>query len=197
MGVLIRSCVFFKQSSAVYLSGQIKTDPISLFIKRWEKKNRRKKFNWTLRQFYIMGCFRPGILIALINVLWVGLTISDAAVSVVPQASSDGLCYKYVVQAGETCSMIAQAHSITVADIETYNARSWKWSGCEQIPQGAFICLSAGEPMMPVALPNAACGPQVPGTIRPNNWSQLGSLNPCAANECVSRVLGIILSVEN
>ncbi|CAI7564353.1 unnamed protein product [Penicillium glandicola] len=82
--------------------------------------------------------------------------------------------------------MISQAHSITVADIETYNARTWAWPGCGHIPQGAFICLSAGEPPMPVALPNAVCGPQVPGTTRPNSWSELGSLNPCAANECCS-----------
>ncbi|CAP79970.1 hypothetical protein E8E15_006327 [Penicillium rubens] len=134
-----------------------------------------------------MGCFRLSNFIALIGVLLVGpTTTSGAAVSIVPQASSDGVCYKYVVQAGETCSMIAQAHSITVADIETYNARSWKWSGCKEIPQGVFICLSAGEPVMPVALPNAVCGPQVPGTTRPNNWSELGSLNPCVANECCS-----------
>ncbi|KAJ5470957.1 hypothetical protein N7530_008314 [Penicillium desertorum] len=134
-----------------------------------------------------MGWFCLSNFLALISIILAGpTTTSGAAVSVVPQASSDGLCYKYVVQAGETCSMIAQAHSITVADIETYNARSWKWPGCGQIPQGTFICLSAGEPIMPVALPNAVCGPQVPGTIPPNNWSDLGSLNPCAANECCS-----------
>jgi hypothetical protein len=138
-----------------------------------------------------MGWFCLSNFLALISIILAGPTTkSGAAVSVVPQASSDGLCYKYVVQAGETCSMIAQAHSITVADIETYNARSWKWPGRGQIPQGTFICLSAGEPIMPVALPNAVCGPQVPGTTPPNNWSDLGSLNPCAANECVREELG-------
>lgn len=134
-----------------------------------------------------MGSFHLSHFVALLGIFSLSpTTTSGAAVSVAPQANSNGICYKYVVQAGETCSMIAQAHSITVADIETYNARSWAWSGCGHLSQGTFICLSAGEPMMPVALPNAVCGPQVPGAMRPNNWSELGSLNPCAANECVS-----------
>lgn len=136
-----------------------------------------------------MGFFCLGNFIALIGILLVGPTATSGAavaVAVAPKADSNGLCYKYVVQAGETCSVIAQAHSITTADIETYNARSWAWAGCGQISQGSFICLSSGEPPMPVALPNAICGPQVPGTARPNSWSDLGSLNPCAANECVS-----------
>ncbi|KAJ9485596.1 hypothetical protein VN97_g7750 [Penicillium thymicola] len=135
-----------------------------------------------------MGFFYLGNFIALIGILLVNPTAtSGAAVAVAPQADSYGICYKYAVQAGETCSAIAQAHSITTANIETYNARSWAWPGCGQISQGSFICLSPGEPPMPVALPNAVCGPQVPGTARPNSWSDLGSLNPCAANECVSR----------
>ncbi|KAJ5208321.1 hypothetical protein N7449_002700 [Penicillium cf. viridicatum] len=134
-----------------------------------------------------MGFFCLANFIPLIGILLVGPTAtSGAAVAVAPQANSNGLCYKYVVQAGETCSVIAQAHSITTADIETYNARSWAWPRCGQISQGSFICLSSGEPPMPVALPNAVCGPQVPGTARPNSWSDLGSLNPCAANECCS-----------
>ncbi|CAI7624333.1 unnamed protein product [Penicillium viridicatum] len=131
-----------------------------------------------------MGFFCLGNFIALISILLVGPTATlGAAVAVAPQANSNGLCYKYVVQAGETCSVIAQAHSITTADIETYNARSWAWPGCGHISQGSFICLSSGEPPMPVALPNAVCGPQVPGTARPNSWSDLASLNTCAANE--------------
>ncbi|KGO36402.1 Peptidoglycan-binding Lysin subgroup [Penicillium expansum] len=134
-----------------------------------------------------MGHFHLSNFIALIGILLVGPTAtSGAAVSVVSQADSNDICSKYVVQAGETCSAIAQAHSITTADIETYNAQSWAWTGCGQISQGDFICLSSGESPMPVALPHAVCGPQVPGTARPNTWSKLGSLNPCPANQCCS-----------
>ncbi|QQK41599.1 Peptidoglycan-binding Lysin subgroup [Penicillium digitatum] len=134
-----------------------------------------------------MGYFRLGNFFALIGILLIGpAAISGAAIPIVPQADSNGICYKDVVQAAETCSVIAQAHSITTADIETYNTRGWAWIGCGQIPQGDFICLSTGEPPMPVTLPNAVCSHQVPGTPRPNIWSELGSLNPCLENECVS-----------
>lgn len=168
-----------------HLFEQINTDPASL--KREKKKKKKKSQLCSQAVLQIMGFFCLGNFIALIGILLVGPTATlGAAVAVAPQANSNGLCYKYVVQAGETCSVIAQAHSITTADIETYNARSWAWPGCGQISQGSFICLSSGEPPMPVALPNAVCGPQVPGTARPNSWSDLGSLNPCAANECVS-----------
>ncbi|KAJ5815875.1 hypothetical protein N7447_008108 [Penicillium robsamsonii] len=133
-----------------------------------------------------MWCFRLSNFVALI-VLLVGPTATSGAVGgAALQASNDGLCSKYVVQAGETCSMIAQAQSITEADIETYNARSWGWLGCGHLLQGTSICISAGEPMMPAALSNAVCGPRVPGTGRPTNWSGLGSLNPCPANQCCS-----------
>lgn len=168
-----------------HLFEQINTDPASLKKKQKEEEKKIQLHSQTDLQ--IMGFFCLGNFIALIGILLVGPTAtSGAAVAVAPKADSNGLCYKYVVQAGETCSVIAQAHSITTADIETYNARSWAWAGCGQISQGSFICLSSGEPPMPVALPNAICGPQVPGTARPNSWSDLGSLNPCAANECVS-----------
>ncbi|KGO76574.1 Chitin-binding, type 1 [Penicillium italicum] len=134
-----------------------------------------------------MGFFRLSDFIALTSILLVGLAAaSGTAVSVAPQADSSGVCYTYVVNAGETCSVIAQANSITTADLEAYNARNWAWNGCAQMSQGDFICLSAGEPPMPVALPHAVCGPQVPGTTRPDIWSELGSLNPCPANQCCS-----------
>ncbi|KAJ5519603.1 hypothetical protein N7463_000056 [Penicillium fimorum] len=135
----------------------------------------------------MMWCFRLRNCVALTGVLLVYPTAaSGAAMGAASQAGSDSLCSKYVVQAGETCSMIAQAHSITTADIETYNAQSWEWLGCGHLLQGTLICVSAGEPVMPAALSDAVCGPRVPGTGRPHNWSDLGSLNPCAANECCS-----------
>lgn len=53
--------------------------------------------------------------------------------------------------------------------------------------QGDFICLGPGAIPMPVALPNAKCGPQVVGTGRPANMGDLASLNPCPSkDECVS-----------
>lgn len=177
-----QSCIYHRQSGAFSLFEQRKVDPSS-YKKKLKKKSRLRSHT----VLPIMGYFRLGNFFALIGILLIGpAAISGAAIPIVPQADSNGICYKDVVQAAETCSVIAQAHSITTADIETYNTRGWAWIGCGQIPQGDFICLSTGEPPMPVTLPNAVCSHQVPGTPRPNIWSELGSLNPCLENECVS-----------
>ncbi|CAG8136088.1 unnamed protein product [Penicillium nalgiovense] len=99
----------------------------------------------------------------------------------------DGVCYTYTVQRGETCTKLAERHKITTSDIETWNAGSWDWSGCENVKQGDFVCLSSGALPMPVALPQATCGPQVPGTRRPGNYADLASLNPCPKDQCCAR----------
>ncbi|KAJ5622046.1 hypothetical protein N7528_005278 [Penicillium herquei] len=101
------------------------------------------------------------------------------------QASSDGVCYTYTFQGGDTCQKIATAYGLTVALIEEYNADTWEWPGCSSpdLYQGYFLCLGPGDPPMPVALPEATCGPQVPGTTRPGNYSDLSSLNPCKDDE--------------
>lgn len=110
-----------------------------------------------------------------------------------PKANSNGLCYTYTVQAAGTCQSIAPAYGITVAEIETYNAATYGWKGCSNIHQGDFICLSPGDPPMPVALPHATCGPQVPGTARPSDYSILSSLNPCPSGETVSLVSNVLI----
>jgi len=106
----------------------------------------------------------------------------------IPTADRDGICYTYTVEAGDTCASIAKGFGITVAEIEKYNSDVYGWYGCDDLLQGAFICLSSGSPTMPVALPHAICGPQVPGTVRPVDMSKskLASLNPCASKDCVS-----------
>ncbi|CAG7992512.1 unnamed protein product [Penicillium salamii] len=108
------------------------------------------------------------------------LTRSLAAVPI----PVDGFCASYIIQGYDTCALIAQAHGITEADIEAFNTRTWAWLGCNQLYQGAFICLSPGEPPMPMALPNAICGPQIPGTARPSNWTDLGFMHPCPLTQC-------------
>ncbi|KAJ5935680.1 hypothetical protein N7466_005227 [Penicillium verhagenii] len=104
--------------------------------------------------------------------------------STVPQVGSDGICYTYTVEPHDTCTSIALAYAITEAEVEKYNSDTWGWTGCDNIYQGDFICLSSGDPPMPVALPAATCGPQVPGTARPKDYSELSSLNPCLTGKC-------------
>lgn len=126
-----------------------------------------------------MGLFRIDFL-----ALWLLLLRLTTAAAPVP--TKDGFCFKYLIQGYDTCALIAKAHGITEANIETFNKDTWAWLGCKQLYQGDFICLSSGKPPMPMALPQATCGPQVPGTIRPAKWADLAGLNPCAASKCVS-----------
>ncbi|OQE37807.1 hypothetical protein PENCOP_c009G01999 [Penicillium coprophilum] len=96
----------------------------------------------------------------------------------------DGACHAYTIQNGESCAKLAERYRITTSNIETWNNGAWGWSGCANIKQGDFVCLSSGTLPMPVALPRATCGPQVPGTRRPGKYSDLASLNPCPSNQC-------------
>ncbi|KAJ5321750.1 Peptidoglycan-binding Lysin subgroup [Penicillium brevicompactum] len=119
----------------------------------------------------------------MINLQFFALSVILASAAAVP-TPTDGFCASYIIQGYDTCALIAQAHGITEADIEAFNVNTWAWLGCNQLYQGDFICLSAGNPPMPMALPNAVCGPQVPGTVRPSNWADLGTINPCSDNRC-------------
>ena len=129
-------------------------------------------------------------LFALCGLLLIHISTVSGAVAPAPLPGTDGICYTYIVQGHDTCTSIGKQHSITVADIEAFNKNSWAWLGCDKpLYQGAFICLSAGAAPMPVALPQATCGPQVPGTTRPSNFDLVGTLNPCPNKECVSEFM--------
>ncbi|KAH8886056.1 class V chitinase-like protein [Thozetella sp. PMI_491] len=103
-----------------------------------------------------------------------------------PKENDDGTCYACTVQTGEYCSLIADNYYLTVDKIETYNNQTWGWNGCNGLQAGAQICLSTGTPPMPAVVAGAQCGPQVNGTARPANWSDISSLNPCPLNACCS-----------
>lgn len=113
----------------------------------------------------------------------------DRSATATLSPGSDGICYTYIIQGDDTCESVATAHGMSVADIEKYNANTYAWHGCSgRWYLGNFICLGPGEPPMPVALPQATCGPQVPGTTRPSSMSELPGLNPCPPSECVGAI---------
>ncbi|CAG8898772.1 unnamed protein product [Penicillium egyptiacum] len=99
---------------------------------------------------------------------------------------SGGYCYVYTIRHDDTCAKLAEGYKITVADIETWNTNTVAWYGCNKLQDGGQVCLSAGKPPMPVAIGDAVCGPQVPGTARPQMWMDIASLNPCPAGQCCS-----------
>lgn len=102
-----------------------------------------------------------------------------------PQPTADGLCYSYTVKSGDYCYLLASEYYITTDEIEEYNTQTWGWMGCNNLQLGSVICLSSGDPPMPAVISNAECGPQVNGSTRPSDWSNISSLNPCPLNACV------------
>ncbi|CAG8890307.1 unnamed protein product [Penicillium egyptiacum] len=101
-----------------------------------------------------------------------------------PKPNKDGSCATATVADGESCSTIAAANSLTNEDIESFNKKTWGWNGCKKIFKDAVICISKGSPPMPAEVPDAECGPQVPGTKPPKDMSTLADLNPCPLNAC-------------
>jgi LysM repeat protein len=102
-----------------------------------------------------------------------------------PKQNANGTCATYTVQSGDSCSTIAVAHSLTAAQVETFNDKTtWGWAGCTSLFAGTNICLSAGNAPLPAPVPNSLCGPLVPGSAAPASGQSVASLNPCPLNSC-------------
>lgn len=103
---------------------------------------------------------------------------------ITPEPNEDGSCFVHTVDAGDTCSALARANDIRQDDLFKFNKKTWGWSGCDPLPLGISICLSAGSPPMPAAVDNAVCGPTKPGTRPPRGDQELSDLNPCPLKAC-------------
>lgn len=101
-----------------------------------------------------------------------------------PQPNKDGTCKTFTIGNGDECAVIASSNSLTTAQIEERNKRTWGWTGCANLIPGQIICLSTGQPPLPGVNEDAVCGPTVPGTTRPVDIDDLASLNPCPLNAC-------------
>ncbi|KAJ5742571.1 glycoside hydrolase [Penicillium nucicola] len=102
-----------------------------------------------------------------------------------PSAYSNGTCYTYSVQSGDSCSSLASSYSLTEAEIESYNNETWAWYGCSELQAGQNICLSTGNPPYPLPIANAECGPQVAGTVfNSTDSGDWEAYNPCPLNAC-------------
>ncbi|KAL0935697.1 chitinase [Colletotrichum truncatum] len=100
-----------------------------------------------------------------------------------PQPDADGNCHAIDIEEEDGCWDIADAHYLTVKDIEELNKNTWGFAGCGDLQPGQKICLSKGEPPMPNPISNAICGPQkLNGEPRGNK--KLEDMNPCPLNVC-------------
>lgn len=105
-----------------------------------------------------------------------------------PSPGSDGGCYAHQVGTGETCAGLAASFDITEDELFKWNKHVWGWQGCgNKLQRLQIICLSDGNPPMPAQLDGVMCGPQKPGTAKPNGkftGEDLSKLNPCSLNAC-------------
>ncbi|KFY17053.1 hypothetical protein V492_00913 [Pseudogymnoascus sp. VKM F-4246] len=102
-----------------------------------------------------------------------------------PQPLPDGNCFPHEVQKDDGCWDIADAFGIDVASIETYNKKTFGFAGCNNtLKEHQVLCLSSGNPPMPIQDPTTVCGPWVVGTTRPANYDDVAKLNPCPLNAC-------------
>jgi hypothetical protein len=106
-----------------------------------------------------------------------------------PKPNADGTCVVHVTDGKKLCWEIANDYMLSSPEkIDEYNKNTWGWRGCAFLsPKGGEpICVSSGKPPMPVINPDATCGPQKPGTVRPTDGTPLEKLNPCPLNACCS-----------
>ncbi|KAJ3557281.1 hypothetical protein NPX13_g9959 [Xylaria arbuscula] len=73
--------------------------------------------------------------------------------------------------------------------IPDYNHLTWAWLGCDNLQEGAKICLSKGNPPFPSPVEGVDCGPQKPGTKKPEKSSpwDWAKLNQCPLNACCNK----------
>ncbi|EEA25067.1 conserved hypothetical protein [Talaromyces marneffei ATCC 18224] len=97
------------------------------------------------------------------------------------QKRADTCSYTTVVS-GDGCASLATRCGITAAELSTYNPSP---TLCSTLAVGEIIYCSAGSvPDLSPQPSSDGCGPQVSGTTRPSNWSDISSLNPCPLNAC-------------
>lgn len=95
----------------------------------------------------------------------------------------DGTCATYQVASRDTCGKIATDFDITVDELEEFNdGTTWGWTGCNLLPD-TVICVSEGDPPMPLPDPEAKCGPRAAQGVRDvPKGTNLADLNPCPLN---------------
>lgn len=104
-----------------------------------------------------------------------------------PQPQKNGDCAVHEVQKDDGCWAIADQYYLTQKEIHELNVgKTWGWAGCGQLLADQKICISKGTPPMPVQVQNVTCGPQVIGTVRPADGTNITDLNPCPLNVCCS-----------
>ncbi len=106
-----------------------------------------------------------------------------------PQPQPDGTCATHTIGSDDNCWAIGDNYGISTDRINEVNKGTWGWAGCDRLQAGQVICLSTGNTPMPATVEGVACGPQKPGTEKPegefDGWD-LAELNQCPLKACCS-----------
>ncbi|KAM3578172.1 hypothetical protein VKS41_009402 [Umbelopsis sp. WA50703] len=94
-----------------------------------------------------------------------------------PPKNSNGTCATYYVQPNDNCDTIGQYYGLNNTQIANFNTQTWGWLGCGDLQLNAAICLSAGNPPIPIANPLSACGMTAPGNL----FNSSCPLNACCS----------------
>ncbi|KAJ3505091.1 hypothetical protein NLJ89_g7596 [Agrocybe chaxingu] len=82
--------------------------------------------------------------------------------STAPQPNPDGSCKTYTTVSGDYCALIGTKFGITAAQIEQFNANTYKWKGCASLQLDFTLCVSSGTPPPIPVNPDLQCGPESP-----------------------------------
>ncbi|KAF7335109.1 Glycoside hydrolase family 18 protein [Mycena venus] len=93
------------------------------------------------------------------------LCVTSGTIPGQPQQNPNGTCATYTIVSMDSCSTLALKFSITVAEIEQWNTKTWKWQGCANLQIGEVICVSTGAPPPIPIDPNQQCGIQTVGNV--------------------------------
>ncbi|ELU38710.1 killer toxin alpha/beta [Rhizoctonia solani AG-1 IA] len=66
-----------------------------------------------------------------------------------PSQNADGSCYAIDVVDGTTCTGVSATYDITMDEINKWNQKTWRWTGCGGLQPGMRICGSTGTPPLP------------------------------------------------
>ncbi|KAF8064278.1 glycosyl hydrolases family 18-domain-containing protein [Lyophyllum atratum] len=75
-----------------------------------------------------------------------------------PSPNPDGSCFAVDVIDGSDCSQFSVKYNVTLAEIDTWNKNTWRWTGCAGLQPGMKICMSTGTPPLPTQNSTIACG---------------------------------------
>ncbi|KAF8742164.1 hypothetical protein RHS02_03328, partial [Rhizoctonia solani] len=80
-----------------------------------------------------------------------------------PSQNADGSCYAIDVVDGTTCTGVSATYDITMDEINKWNQKTWRWTGCGGLQPGMRICGSTGTPPLPKTNSSIPCGLESPG----------------------------------